>query len=553
MALEPSAISELDAETLAANEAYLAAFVKELYPNIDLSPSSAVYQLVVRLSAIFQAFNQDTAARLQQSNSLLMVNADPTLADDTTVDNLLSNYLITRQTGNPGSGQAQILLNANVYTAIPDSVVFTANGLTFKPTRSFAGVTSSDQVISTDKKLITQIDDDVWAFVIDLVADEAGIDGNVSKNTVFSIDSVLPQISNATAYTDFSGGSDTETNTQLIARLNQGISNASLGNRQSIRALVLNNYPAVRDISIIGAADVEMRRDQHNTLGVSSYGKSDIYLRTNTLPITSTMVKTATLQDAALGSWTITFGRDEAPGAYTVRKVSLLENTSPLDIESLTRSIDDTEVDGLDFTPAMTGAEGVFTRYQTMTVTFTYENDEYEQGDTLDVNVDVMSMPLIDSISDFILDRQYRHTSGDYLVKAAIPCLVSVGINIVLGPGDPTPDTGAIKSAIASAVNALDFQSNTLSIDTIISATRNLLTGRTRVKLPIDLRGEIIYPSVNVIPGDPVFSGSIFLFDSQALTIPTVASAMVSPRTVSFYLDPNNISVNILPSDHVIV
>lgn len=553
MAIELSTISELDQATLATNEAYLVAFIQELYPNIDLSPSSAIYQLVVRPAAIYQTFNQQNATRLQQSNSLLVVNANPSQADEGTLDNLLSNYLITRQAGNPGSGQAQILLNTNVYTPIPDSVVFTANGLTFKPTRSFAGVTSIDQVISTDKKLITQVDTNVWAFVIDLVANDNGTGGNISKDTTFTTSSVLPQISGASAYTDFSGGADTETNEQLLARLNQGISNASLGNRQSIRALILNTYPSVRDISIIGAADVEMRRDQHNTLGVSSFGKSDIYLRTNALPITSTVVKTATLQDSTTKVWSITFTRDEIPAAYTIRKVYTSASPSPLTITSITRGVDTTSIAGVDFTPAMQGAESVFTRYQTLTVLFTYNSGSHSNGDTLNFNVDVMGMPNIDSINDFVISRQYRHTSGDYLVKASIPCLVSVSINIILGPGDATPDSGAIKSAIANAVNALDFQSNTLSVDTIIGAVRPLLTGRTRISLPVDLRGEIITPAVSIVPGDPRLSGSIFLFDPQRLSIPTVAASMVSPRTVSFYLDPNDIAVNILPSDHVIV
>ena len=254
MAIDIQTLDSLDAATLSANEAFLVAFIQEKYPNIDLSPSSAVYQLIIRLSAIFQAMNQQNAARLLQSNLLASVTANPDLADDTIVDNLLSNYLITRKTGSQASGQVQILLNANTYTPIPDSVTFTANGLTFKPVRSFAGVTSSDQVISTDKKLITQIDTNIWAFVIDLIADDSGEEGNVAKGTLFTVDSVLPQITSATAYTDFSEGSDTETNTELIDRLNQGIANASLGNRQSIRALIASNFPYVKDVSIIGAA-----------------------------------------------------------------------------------------------------------------------------------------------------------------------------------------------------------------------------------------------------------------------------------------------------------
>jgi hypothetical protein len=141
MAINVNNWLELDSDQISAAEDFLVDFLAAKDPSLDLTESSVLRQILVRPAAIFYALNQENIDRIRQSSSLKAINANPTLADDDIVDNVLSNYLITRKAGASAAGQARIILKANKFTPVTDSTVFSANWITFRPVRSFSGVT----------------------------------------------------------------------------------------------------------------------------------------------------------------------------------------------------------------------------------------------------------------------------------------------------------------------------------------------------------------------------------------------------------------------------
>lgn len=559
MALSVTDFNSLESATLREIEDFLVQFIQTAEPTLDLSPSSVLFQLLIRPAAIFHGVNQENMDRVRNANSIKLVTENPDEADTDTLDNLLSNYFITRREGEPATGQIRLILSESRFTPISDSMQFTANGIIFRPVRSVNGVSTENEILTGNEILIEAISNDQYSFLIDVVAEEDGKAGNVARNTLFSYSTTLSHVTGAVAAGDFDNGDDEETNEELVTRLNNGISSKNLGSREAIAGMYSVDFPTIRDLSVIGAGDTEMRRDQHNVLGVSSHGKADIYVRTRTQLVTWLGTKTGTLQAVSatsVGTWVMNFTRDEVPAAYTVLSIQDPEELAvdgSLEITSIERGVDVSEIDGVDFTPTMQDNEHIFTRYQTMQVVFKTENETGTVGDTYDFDVEVLYQPEIAEISDYTINRVRRHPAGDYLVKASVPCIVAVGLTLTLGPGDQEPDLDAIKQSVADAVNSTDFLDGRVSVDKIIEAVSPHLTGRTRVKLPVDLRGRVITPSAEVDPTDINLDGDMWIFSTQEIAIPTVAEFMLSSRTVSFFLSANDVDITVLPSDHLMV
>lgn len=558
MSVEVTNLDQLTQAEIQASEAFLRDFIANAAASLDTTPGTVFDQLITKFHALLHASNKATHMRYKESNSLLRVTEDPELADDDTVDKILSNYLIERSVGGLAAGQLLLLLDSKVFTPVVAGTEFSAAGITYLPTRSFSGVTSSDLILNSSHRLVFDIDavNSEYGLLIDVVANTVGSAGNVRKNTAFTTTTTLSNLTQAVSAGDFEGGADSETNTDLINRLHQGPSTKNMGARGTIKAMLLAAFPTVSDVSVIGAGDPEMLRDKHSVLGISTHGKADLYVRSRTLPVTTTVTVSAALSSAANGSWVITFDRDTYAGMYRVSNLRTTGSTvtDEFTITAVQRNSDTTAVDGLDMMPQMYDNEHVFTRYQTTVVQFTDTNvTGLVAADTRDYDIDVTYMPILAEVNDFVLDRDNRHPAGDYLVKAPVPCLVAITINLIKGPGAPEPDTEAIKASVADAVNNTDFVSGKLSADVVIQAIRTHLSARTRIKLPIDMRGEILLPVSDLTPGDVDNDGSLWVFDTDELAIPYNPEDMATSRTVSYFLNSEDVQVNVLASDHLVV
>jgi hypothetical protein len=69
------------------------------------------HDLVLYFNSVLNAAIQENIDRVLKSNSLQAISADPTLADDTIVDQVLSNFNLTRKDGTPASGAATVILS----------------------------------------------------------------------------------------------------------------------------------------------------------------------------------------------------------------------------------------------------------------------------------------------------------------------------------------------------------------------------------------------------------------------------------------------------------
>ena len=543
MPVELTNLSDIDQAQLADNEAFLVEALLEQFPYLDLN-QKVLRQILVRPEAMLRTLGKENTDRIRNSFSLPAMLADPTAADDDTVESIIGNFLITRRQGYAAAGQVVIVLNTLVTTPLSGSVILTANSQEFRVTQPFIGVVNAENVVAARDRLITSRGDGTYAFTVDVVATAVGVAGQVRQGTTFTLSPPIANMTKAYAESDFNQGADAETTPELLSRFSEGVAAQSTADRIAIASIIRKAFAQVVDISIIGAGDPEMRRDGHNLFGLKTGGRSDIYVRTTTLPSLIKVTKEATLVNKADGVWQASFSRSEVPGFYRAEKVVLAGAdilggyTVLLDSRAA-----DVTAPNQEYVPYIgDAAEAVYSPYQTVLLQFA---DTDTPTGSLIENVSkqaydfyVRALTNLDEIQSFIGSRGRCDPNGDYLIRAPMPCFVSVGIKIQYKVGTEVPAVKPIQDAIAALVNSVPFSVSRLSVSRIIEVVHGIVAPNGFVDLPVDLRGTIRTQE----------GTELYLRSTDALEVATQAQLSLSRRTTTFYLNPDDVNVTIVPA-----
>lgn len=539
-------ISDLDPTQIEQAEEQLVQMLMDEYPSMDLSRGRVLRDLVIRSAAIMTVQNQMDMDSLRRSFSLQQIASDPSLANDDIVDGVLSNLLLSRDVGAEAVGQIRVILSLKAMTPIDAGAVFEASGLQFTTLRAFTGVTASTNVVNTESRLITSRSDGLFEFLIDVEAAAAGTQYNVAAGTRFTTTTTIPRLVDLVAAVDFSGGRVAEDNAALVARAQNGLSPRVLSGRSHIEALLRSQFPAIQGLSIIGFGDPEMRRDAHNLFQTGAGGKVDIYVRSDSAPSRNILAVTAT-RVTEDGQFSASIGRDAAAGVYDIVGVYQKDVTpyqadgesEPSLIDSLpivtkAWSFDPSSDD--EFVPDMrSAAEAAFTRYRTLVLTFTDSSSDVAVGGTAEYQVYALQMPQIAEIQDFVNERSRRGPAADYLVRAPVPALCALGIRIYARNVDEI-DADAVKQAVATRVNALNFSIGYLPASVVIDAVQGSIAQDAVIDLPISMLATLYLPD----------GTTRIITASDELTVPDVGDPLVSSRTVGFFVRIGDIDVNVL-------
>jgi uncharacterized phage protein gp47/JayE len=550
MAIALKNLDELTPETVDTAYALMVQLVQEYNPSIDVK-RGVISDLLIYLSAALAAANQDLVDQVRRSNSLLAISEDSTLADTDIVDRLASNYLAVRTPGSSASGNATIIINQFKNVTVPVGSIFTTDdGLTFTSDESYTARTDEDDVAAATDRLLYDMGDDTFSFNISITSTDIGSTYRLARNTHLTAAPIDNSIVTCYTSSDFTGGRDEETNQELSNRLASSASSKTLANRTSIdgliRSLELSYYDEGFATSVLGYGDGEQQR-YHSIFPVALGGRADAYVRTQSSLLTTQLTKTATLvdlNDDDTGVWQFAFTRDEAPGFYEVTRITLLADiandaVSSFELTSDTRSYDlsSGSTAGLAFLPDINRAvEAAYSRYQTAAIRFT---DTETDTTSLVVGTStatyglVLSMiPGLAEIQDAVSDRSTRYPIGDCLVRAPVPCFISMTVNLGLRVSDTAPDEDDVKAAIVTAINTYGFN-NRLPTSVLVNAIKLLLTGTVSVT-SITLQGRVRRP-------DGV---ALNYASSNVLEITNDSTNMTTSRTVCFFVRSDDIVIS---------
>lgn len=537
------AVRDLDSLDPALVQAALdegAARVAELLPDADLRVG-VLHNLLLYPHAVLGAGLQANVLDYLNARSLLAIQADPALADPELVDHVLSNFRVARKPGVAARGEVAVVKDNDLTTTYAVGAEFVADGQTFVTERVYTAKAEAALVATAGDRLITPRADGTFVFTVPVVAVTPGAAGRVAKDTIVVPAAVPPGFVAAYAAGDFTAGADAETNDAMLLRLQQGVACKAPASRTSMAAM-LREVPAFERVgasSIVGYGDPEMLRDRHWIFPVHGGGRADWYVRTDERLTRAVLTKTATLvaKDGVVGTWQFALTRDDAPGFYEVARVRPAGATGfagGLRVAADVRGID---LSGDGFRPdVQTAAEGAYSRYQTAVIrvedTVT-DASGLALGARQDYDFDVVGLPLVGAIQDYVNGRDVRAYGADVLVKAPVPCFLQVSLTVVKRAADPDPDADAIRAAVAAVANGAPFAGR-LYAGQVHAAVRGLL-GDGMSTTGIDLFGRVRYPD----------GRTAYVRSDDVLAVPDAPADMVSPKTVQFFLAPEAVGVTI--------
>jgi hypothetical protein len=521
-------------ESLQQTKTRLETFIGEAFPSADISPGSVLNELLIKLAATIQNPIKNDIDDLIQTNTVIKALDSTVDTFNPVIDGLASNYSVVRNEGSKSVGKLKI-------TVTSEDTIFIDEGFSFtQPILKLNYLVPSSYRITTNPREARDIkltkvskNSTLYFFILPVVAENVG--GQYQLYDKISVNLTTPNsltgFVDAKAYGSFSSGLALETDKELITRFKLGLSQKTLLTKDSIQAKVSDLYPNLQDVSVVTTSDPEMFRNKQNILGISTLGTADVYLRTSvgleTLSIQKTAIK---ISDT---TWSMSFDYKEAAGFYRIISI-LPENsglTGTLEFETVfnydNSIFKDTNLLNNKY-------EARFTKYQTAEVTFTFDESVYDLpikgiGEEGLFSVLVTYQPNIADIQDLFLTN--RILCADYLVKAMLPCFVSIDLKLERNNSFGSFPTDLLKQDIYKYINGLKIGED-LQASKIVDLCHNYDV--KRVKLPIKLSGEIFTNKDTIIN----------INSKDVLSIPSNYSLGVSKKTTGFIVNYFNSGVD---------
>jgi len=545
MGTDVASFSDLDPTLVEQQLELLTALLAEYNPSLDLR-SGVLRSLLLVPGAMFAAKHQTELTNMSDALSLQRLVENPSLVSDDLVDAVLYNHGVVRSAGSFAGGTVTIQLNALQPVTIAAGTLFEANGLQFTTAASFSARTSVDNVVSDQDRVLQELSDGNYSFTIELVAASVGSSYMLLRGTELS---VIPQPSyfvKAYVTSDFSDGRDEETNTDLIARLSDGLTVKTCGGRAHMSAAIrdASAFPQILSDSILGMGDAGMLRDQHSLMPCSVGGCTDWYVRTRIRPLSTMLAKTATYvgraSDGSGGLWQFSIDREEAPGFYYASRIVASGSTDSgtFAVYSDVRGTDISALESGGLLPDIaTALESTYSRFQTAVIQFVDSTTPTASltpyVSTQDYDVTVERMPDIAAIQDWASRRSFLNGAGDILIKAPIPCFLHMSFTIELSPGQTTPDVAAIRSDLAAYIHNLGF-TNVLSTSALTDVIHAYLSSPAHVRA-LELLAVIRKPN-----GELQYTAT-----TDVLELPADDDNMSSGRTIALFISEDDIAISV--------
>lgn len=324
-----------DLQTEAA--ATIRALILEKSPTADVGLGSAIDSLVIQNQALPYANAGLEIQTLQKLLGLVSVTEGTVTLTSEEVDALAANYFITRKPAVKASGKITcVFASQSVVTLTPGFLLQASAGgvnAVFGPAVSFTGYpsTTAGVVASSTAGFFRARSDGYYELDVPVVQTDDSVEVTgyaitVSQGQVFAVASSVPGFRSATATSTFVGGTAEESDTDLIARVKLGPVPKIVNSRTQIQAYLSDTVPS-QNVGIFGGGHPLMTRDKANVLGLSTGGRTDVYVKppeaigSGAVQITDTLRTQTVLTDSAQYSFDVS-------ATPTIKARSLLSSSS---------------------------------------------------------------------------------------------------------------------------------------------------------------------------------------------------------------------------------
>lgn len=252
---------------------FLSSRLKEYDAAFEVRKGTGFAQLFINPMQFMLQPIVDEAVELTIGQSFLRIlqQPSPDAFPEERVDSLASNYFVTRNLGGYSSGSVRVYYGAPVNREWP------ANGTLFLG-QNGKNYTNPSPFSITSAEMSLQIDNGLYYHDIIIKSQDLGLDTELPAEGISGL-SNDPESLTVTNSTAIKGGTDRETNTQLITRTQKSIAVRDLVTGKGFNATMFESFVGfLSELTPVGFGEKEMMRDVQYNIHIG--GKIDGYFKT---------------------------------------------------------------------------------------------------------------------------------------------------------------------------------------------------------------------------------------------------------------------------------
>jgi len=228
-------------------ESFLAGFVSENHTDLDTSEFSGIRDLVIRpMSTMLEPIKREIDS-IRQTQSF----SNPESLTNDELNALLSNFFLEKVTGGFATGTVRVYFNTPVDVNTSGAVFTTSSGLEYVP---------SSTAIYTASQVSFNVSGSRFYVDILATATAVGTEYNIPTARINAVEGI-PSASAVENITSFTGGKDSESNTEAIKRAKDSITVQNLVTKSGINLVLTTNFSGVSDVHTVGFGEADMLRD----------------------------------------------------------------------------------------------------------------------------------------------------------------------------------------------------------------------------------------------------------------------------------------------------
>jgi len=531
------------------------AVLQEQFPDLDLSIGGPVDSLLVNANAAIAANNNllvNQAYLFQQLKAI----ADGTVeVDDSAVDNLMDAYFLTRHVATPATGQVSFIVRDNVAYTFQSGYRLRTATQSYKLPLTYrvypVGQTGVDFTVPTNVRLEQVYDEETgygYRFNVSVQSLQSVPDAILVSGDRLAVDQSFDGLGYVQAVTNFSGGVAAETNSQFVSRALSGLVANTVAGQDNIRAIVTETVQR-SDSSAIGAGSPLMTRDRNNVFNLPTGGKIDVYVKAGAVAQSSLVDITAVVVSEVSRTVRITLTREQSAGVYRTSVLPLFTTAPPVIISGDLTVNSTTHLawsDPSGFNPDATAEiDLAFSARQQIQLDITDDRQDglgyvvpmTAPGDDLSgfYQVNCQYQPQVLEQDVALTSYSVRPPGVDVLVKAAVPCLTTVGVIASKPSGYTGPSADSIAAALSAMINQLPITTPSLDLYTLAALVREI--DNTLTVTSASLTGTIYGQAGNNLSVSSV---------AGVLSLPTNLTDKVSPANTYFATTSDSVTVTLV-------
>jgi len=472
-------------------------------PNLLTKVGSVIRELVVRpMSYLYSWISSNMEESRQESSMAYLMTSQKT--ENPVADAVASNYFVSRRQGNNSEGTITLILDAPVLQ-LPVGASFTVADVPVNTTTRIIA-SSASRAGLRDGILYTPLipyGNNQYLVNIPVQASASGY-VEVAAGAPAEVNFGGSGIVSASLTSALTGGSDTETDAELMQRAMYNTAESGVGTYYGLKKKLAAAAVNVVDIGVLSGDDRQMYRARYNNVNISPGGFVDCYVKTQSQASVGIISATATVvgppeytpaltteqssDGAWLCKWEAELSTQNMAGWFGISGIDAYHDEDKIALNDYTVSF------GSD-SPSEDAAGARLGVHQICSVTVCQlikSESEPTVPASIELAVSVSYMPGVYGLQKFMDMDMNTYIGQDVHIKAAIPVDVHISCAAhYIGDGeiDNSIDE-ALRLAISRYVNNTAVGVGSLNFSDIRRAVQSSIP-EIELRLPCAMSGSI--------------------------------------------------------------